>query len=200
MEAAGGHGHKLGPWTREQLARLEYPGRDLMMPRALVLDYVGAPFGSRVADVGAGLGWLTFPLALVVGSLGEVFALDPSPEAVEVIGERAQRSGLAQVRPREASAEETGLPDNFLDRIVWHTMYHDVADRAQALGEMHRILKPQGRWIIVDWDKRPMEKGPPLSVRVTPQEVETEVEAVGFRVVRKWSAGPVTWGITLEKP
>ncbi len=193
-------GHHLGAWNMEQLARLERPDRELLMPRDVVMGFVGVPFGGKVADVGAGLGWLTLPLALAVGSPGEVFAIDPSREAVEFIAERARQAGLAQVRPCQAPAEATGLADNFLDRIVWHIMYHDVADRDRALGEMHRILKPGGRWIIVDWDKREMKEGPPLSVRMSPLDVENEVERAGFKVLRHWSAGPVTWGITAEKP
>lgn len=194
-----GHGHHHGAWTMDQLRNLERPERDQLMPRAVVLSALGAEPGATVADVGAGLGWLTFPLAVAVGASGRVLAIDPSHDGIDAISTRARQEGLGQIETIQAPAENTGLPDNYVDRIVWHTMYHDVADRSAALDEMRRILKPGGRWVIVDWDKKPMEVGPPLTVRMSPDEVKAEVTQAGFEVVEEWEAGPVTWGLTLER-
>ena len=194
------HGHHHRAWTREQLSRLENPERVHLMPPMPVLQAIDAPSGGAVADVGAGLGWLTFPLAVRVGNSGTVWAIDPSRDGIEVIRARARQESLNQIRTVLAPAEDTGLDAQTVDRIVWHTMYHDVADRQAAIREMYRILRPDGRWVIVDWEKRPMVQGPPLEVRIAPEEVEKEVTAAGFSVRDRWSAGPVTWGLTLEKP
>lgn len=194
------HGHHHGAWTLEQLSRLNHPQREAMMPIGTVLAHVNATVGGKIADVGAGLGWLTFPLAVAVGASGRVLAIDPSRDGVQAIQQQAQQEGLGQIDALVASAEETGLPDDHLDCLVWHTMYHDIDDRPKALAEMYRILKPGGRWVIVDWEKRPMDSGPPLHVRMAVDEVEQEVSQVGFRIVESWSAGPVTWGLTVEKP
>lgn len=194
------HSHHHGPWTREQLSNLERPDREQLMPRGPVIQEVNAPFGGVVADIGAGVGWLTFPLAVAVGQSGKVLAIDPSVDGIQAIRERAEEQQLPQIETLNASAEETGLPDDYVDRLLWHTMYHDVNDRPKSVGEMFRIMKPGGRWIIVDWMKQDMEMGPHLSVRMSPQEVESEVTAAGFRKIREWKAGPVTWGLTFEKP
>ncbi len=193
------HHHHHGPWGMEQLKRLEHPDRARVMPPEVVLAHLNAGAGSRVADVGAGLGWLTFPLAVAVGASGRVLAIDPSEDGVAAIRERAKREGLGQIEALVAAAEDTGLADETVDSVVWHTMYHDVADRPAALGEMRRILKPGGRWVIVDWIKEEMESGPPLQVRMSAEEVEAEVTRAGFAVVDTWSGGPVTWGLTVEK-
>ncbi len=195
-QAQGHHHHHHGAWNREQLARLERPDRNRLMPIGTVLEALAVQPGAVVGDVGAGLGWLTFPLAQAVGPSGRVIAIDPSRDGISEIRGRAEREGLNQIEARLASAEETGLADGALDRVVWHTMYHDVANRPQALKEMHRILKPNGLWVIVDWDKRPMEMGPPEAVRLGPEEVAAEIQAAGFVVKAQWSAGPVTWGLT----
>lgn len=194
------HSQGTGGWSLDQLARLTHPDRVRLMPQAPVLEQINATAGSTVADIGAGLGWLTFPLAAAVGAGGQVLAIDPSQDGVAAIRERARSEGLNQVDARVASAEDTGLESSSVDRVIWHTMYHDVADRPKSVAEMRRILKPGGRWVIVDWEKRPMDQGPPESVRFHPQEVVAEVEAGGFRVIAQWSAGPVTWGLTLERP
>ena len=184
----------------EQLERLNRPDRSQLMPIGPVLEAVDARAGSVVADVGAGLGWLTFPLAVAVGSIGRVYAVDPSRDGIGVIESRAKSEGLGQIRAVVAPAEATGLSADSVDRIVWHTMYHDVGDRQAALQEMARILKPGGLWVIVDWDKRPMDMGPPLSVRMSPDDVWGEVQTEGFIEKRRFSPGPVTWGLTVEKP
>lgn len=194
------HHHHHGPWSLEQLQRLEHPEREALMPRGPVLAELNAKLGEKVADVGAGLGWLTFPIAVAVGESGRVLAIDPSPEGIARMRSRAQADGLSQIETLERGAEDTGLPAEYVDALVWHTMYHDVASRPRALQEMFRILKSGGRWVIVDWDKEEMESGPPLSVRMSPEEVRAEVETAGFRVKRQWKAGPVTWGLTVEKP
>ncbi len=195
-----GHSHHHGAWTAEQLKRLQHPDREQWMPRGPVMAAINAPFGGRVADVGAGLGWLTFPLAVAVGQSGRVLAIDPSEQGISSIRERADREGLSQIETLVAAAESTGLPDDYLDRIVWHTMYHDVHDRRKAIREMLRILKSGATWIIVDWEKEDTDMGPPQEVRMSPDEVTQEVTQAGFRVVDRWKAGPVTWGITAEKP
>ncbi|PSR23545.1 MAG: methyltransferase type 11 [Sulfobacillus acidophilus] len=170
------------------------------MPQAPVLEALNATPGAVVADVGAGLGWLTFPLAVAVGANGRVLAIDPSVDGIQAIQARARQEELAQIETIVARAEDTGLPHDYLDAALWHTMYHDIEDRNQALAEMHRILKPKGRWVIVDWDKRPMEFGPPHEIRIAREQVMEEVSAAGFHVVEQWTAGPVTWGLTVEKP
>lgn len=192
--------HNHGAWNMDQLSRLARPERHEMMPISTVLSHVRAESGSTVVDVGAGLGWLTFPLASLVGPSGRVVAIDPSTDGIQAITLKADQEHYKQVEARVARAEDTGLADECADCLVWHTMYHDVENRGLALSEMYRIAKSGAYWVIVDWDKRPMDVGPPLSVRMTAEEVEMEVHQVGFRTVERWQGGPVTWGLTMSKP
>lgn len=184
----------------EHLKNLMRPERESLMPKEPVLSHLEVRLGSRVADVGAGLGWLTFPLAIQVGPAGRVYAIDPSQDGISAIRGEARAESLGQIEAVLARAERTPLQDGEVDRIVWHTMYHDVQDRDQALLEMTRILKPGGLWVIVDWEKRQMEMGPPLEVRVTADTVIAEVSQTGMLLRERWQAGPVTWGLTFEKP
>ncbi len=170
------------------------------MPKAPVLAAVAADFGMRIADIGAGLGYFSLPLALAVGETGMVFAIDPSAAAREEIQVRAKAAELHQITVVEGEAESTHLEDGVLDRVLWHTMYHEVPDRESAFNEMMRIMKPGGKWVMVDWQKIKTPYGPPLEHRFRVDDVVAAVTRRGFREVRRFEPGPVTWGLVVEKP
>lgn len=193
-----GHHHPAG-WTREQLANLERPDREKIMPKGPVLEALDIPPGARVADVGAGLGYFTLPMAQAVGVTGRVLAVDPSADACRELAHRAKNAQLSHVEIIQRPAETTGIPRASLDRILWHTMYHDVHDLGAAIEEMGRILKNGGRWVIVDWLKEDTGMGPPLTVRVSSDQAVDAVASRGFRVVSRFTPGPVTWGLVVEK-
>lgn len=193
------HGHHGQGWNRQQLANLERPDREEIMPKTPVLIAMNAQLGERVADVGAGLGYFSFPLAVAVGASGTVLAIDPSEDACQELRMRARQAQVDQITVIQAGAERTGVEATTIDRILWHTMYHDVHDLVQSVTEMHRILKPGGLWVVVDWIKQETGMGPPLSVRVNPSEAQAQAELLGFKLVKQFSPGPVTWGLVFER-
>lgn len=95
---------------------------------------------SCLADIGAGTGILTRPLA---GRVGWIYAVEPNPEM-----RREAEKTLAGLRNRTllaASAEVTTLPDASLDAIVVAEAAHWF-DFVAARAEFLRILKPGG-WL-----------------------------------------------------
>lgn len=184
----------------EKLRRLDHAEREQIMPKAPVIQALRLAAGLRVADVGAGTGYFALPIAVAVGRHGLVEAIDPSPVARGTIHDRAREAGLAQVMVRDGRAEATGLPAQSVDRVLWHALYHEVEDRAAAVAEMWRILKPGGLWVVVDWKPEATEKGPPVEDRVAPAVVVAEATRVGFRLVEEFRPGPVTYGLVLAKP
>jgi len=61
---------------------------------------------------------------------------------------------------------------------------HEPADHAAFVREIVRLLRPGGRFLVVDWHKKPTEKGPPLEHRLAQQEVETVLSDAGLTVER----------------
>lgn len=116
-------------------------------PGAIVdatLDGLGAPDRLVVADVGAGTGVFSRPLA----DRGcRVIAIEPNAPM------RAAATAHERVEWRDGTGERTGLPDRSADLITVAQAFHWMrAD--EALAEFHRILKPGGRlahvWNIQD--------------------------------------------------
>ncbi|NMP23517.1 methyltransferase domain-containing protein [Sulfobacillus sp. DSM 109850] len=169
------------------------------MPKAPVIEALAPRPGQTIADVGAGLGWLSWPLAEAVGPSGHVWAIDPSAEAVQALSEKALTHGVSQLQAVRAFAEAIPLPGDDVDGVVWHTVALHMGDRVRAMAETMRILKPGGFWVAVDWKIVPTPFGPPLHRRVSAEVLEKEALTTGFRLVRRFEPGPVTWGLIFQK-
>ena len=186
-------------WSREQLERITNLDREKFMPRTPVLAALEPGQGQAIADVGAGLGWLSFPIAEHVGSRGKVFALEPSAEAVAELTRRAAQQKLAQLVAIETFAEHLPLADQSVDGVIWHTVALMMGDRRQALSESFRIVRPGGRLVVVDWKIIETPSGPPLERRVPEDLLAEEARAQGFTLKGRFDPGPVTWGLVFQR-
>lgn len=101
--------------------------------------------GESVVDIGCGTGRVT--AALAEQYQAEVLGVDPSAEMVEIARARLRaHAGVVQGR-----AEQLPCSDQAFERAVAHLVVH-LVDRRQALGEVHRALKPGGRFVICTVD------------------------------------------------
>jgi ubiquinone/menaquinone biosynthesis C-methylase UbiE len=115
-----------------------------------VLALAGLAAGGHVCDVGAGVGHLTRMMA----ERGmDVVAVEPNA-AMRTLGERELRP-FANVRWAVGTGEATGQPAGAFDLVSFGSSFN-VADRAKALVETHRILRPHG-WFCCLWNHRVLE-------------------------------------------
>jgi arsenite methyltransferase len=126
---------------------------DVVAQRARVLDLLAPAPGERApADVGVGPGLLALDLARLVGPTGRVVGLDLAPAMVAAATARLAALPQAEVRIGDAAALD--LPDAAVDAAVSTQVYEYVADMPRALAELHRVLRPGGRALILDTDWR----------------------------------------------
>jgi hypothetical protein len=59
---------------------------------------------------------------------------------------------------------------------------HEPPDPAAFLHEVKRALRPSCRILVVDWQKRPTEQGPPVEHRLSEDETRSLLSADGFSV------------------
>jgi len=115
-----------------------------------ILAALGATSGSRIADLGAGEGWLTLRLARQVGPTGRVFASDVSEPALRQLSETLAKDTLRNVELVLAEDDDPRLPYGTLDGVVILNAYHEMAKRVPVLEGVKRSLKPGGLLVIVD--------------------------------------------------
>ena len=125
---------------------------DVVAQRARVLDLLAPLPGEQVLDIGAGPGLLALDLARLVGEQGRVVGLDLAPAMVETAARRL--SGLTHAEVRLGDALALDLADGSFDAVVSTQVYEYVADMPRALSELHRVLRPGGRALILDTDWR----------------------------------------------
>jgi len=106
-------------------------------PQTIVAGLALAP-GQRVADVGAGRGYLTTRLAAAVGPSGHVTATDVDAAALAAIPPHGA------IETRVVRAEDPGLEAGVYDRILVSEVDHYLGDRADYLRRLARALKPGG--------------------------------------------------------
>jgi SAM-dependent methyltransferase len=110
-----------------------------------MLDLARVSPGDHVLDVAAGAGEQTIAAARRVGKTGRVLATDLAPRILERAASEARRHGLDQIAVRAMDGEALDLPDASFDVVISRVGLIYMPDRAKALAEMRRVLKPGGR-------------------------------------------------------
>ena len=129
----------------ERSEREQEERTDLLLPELRL-----AP-GMRVADVGAGTGYIARRMARLVGPSGKVYAVDVQPEMIRLLGDTARREKLAQIEPLLASAADTKLPPSSIDLAIMVDVYHELEFPYEVLSSIVRALKPGGRVVFVEY-------------------------------------------------
>ncbi len=118
--------------------------RRLYQPPAQVVDWAKIDKGMHVLELGPGPGAFTLEIAGRVGDAGHVTAVDISPVMIAKLEAKITKSGVANITPRVAPAYELPLPDASIDRAFLMSVLGEIPDRARALAEVRRVLKPDG--------------------------------------------------------
>lgn len=121
--------------------------------RRKTIDLVAIQPGESVLEVGCGTGTLTLLAQQKAGPTGQATGIDLAPEMVAVAREKAARRG-SPARFQAGIIQEIPFPDASYDAVIASLMVHhlpDEAARRQGLAEVLRVLKPGGRFTIVEF-------------------------------------------------
>ena len=98
-----------------------------------------------VGDLGCGAGHISEALA---PSVGRVIAVDESGPMLAAAEERLKSH--PNVELRTGTIEALPIDDNSLDAAVLFLVAHFITDPTKVMREIRRVLKPNGRLLIVD--------------------------------------------------
>lgn len=133
-----------------------------------LLDRLGVKAGMRVADVGAGEGYFTLPIARRVGPTGAVTATEIDAAFTRFITYSAEQEGLANVRTIVQGYTSPELPPGSQDLVVLCEVFKALTTNAQArdpahvaasvapfLANVRASLAPGGRFAVIEHDSDP---------------------------------------------
>lgn len=159
--------------------------------------------GVTLADLGCGEGHYTFALADVMGAKGLIYALDLWQPGIQALTPRAATEGRHNIKAMLVNiSRRLPLQDESVDVALMATVLHDLLefDLADgALKEAARVVRPKGTLAIVEFKKIEGPPGPPLRIRLTPEEVEQVVAPYGFVKTRVAEVGPYNYLILFVK-
>ncbi len=127
-----------------------YLSPDVAAQRAVVLERLALRNGEIVLDIGSGPGLLVAEMAKLVGDEGQVTGLDMSAPMNVMAAARCK--DFASVDFKEGDATNLPFKNASFDVVVSTQVYEYVPDMPLALSELHRVLKPGGRVLILDTD------------------------------------------------
>ena len=122
--------------------------RWLHKPERILAPYVQP--GMTALDFGCGMGLFSIAMARLVGDAGRVIAADLQPQMLEVLSRRAAKAGLGvRICTHQCAADRIGI-DQRLDFALAFYSAHEVPDLRRLLAEIHSLLVPQGRLLVVE--------------------------------------------------
>jgi ubiquinone/menaquinone biosynthesis C-methylase UbiE len=104
--------------------------------------------GERLLEIGVGTGYYSLDLAEWVGPEGRVELFDLQREFLDHVMRGASERGLENLLPTEGDATALPFEDGSVDAVVLTAVLGEIPDRATALTEIRRVLKPDGRLVV----------------------------------------------------
>jgi ubiquinone/menaquinone biosynthesis C-methylase UbiE len=152
--------------------------------------------GSEVLDIGCGIGGIDLLLAERFGA-AHVVGIDVEPDNLALATRRAAAKGLARrvsYKLVEAKPGPLPFPSGGFDVVYSKDALIHIADKEALFADIHRLLRPGGRFIASDWlrvDDQPpsaaMERyiaSEGLSFAMaSPARYRRAMEAAGFRAI-----------------
>ncbi len=163
--------------------RFQYEGfdRDVWQKPDEVIALLGIGAGDRIADIGAGGGYFTFPFADAVGPTGRVYAVDVDDILIAYLDERVREERRENVVVVRGAYDDPILPDGEIDLVFLANTYHHIEDRPAYFRRVQTDLAPGGRVALVELDDRSWF--PRVSGHFTAAEqIQAEMTEAGYRL------------------
>jgi SAM-dependent methyltransferase len=162
---------------------LERPNREREERTDLLLQNLALKATDHVADLGAGTGYFSFPIAQQVGA-GKVLAVDIEPEMLRLIEQRKLVDGVNNIDTVLASESSPNIPNASVDVVLLVDAYHEFSYPREVMNGVVKGLKPGGRVVLVEY--RGEDSSVPIKLlhKMTQQQAIKEMSAVGLQWLR----------------
>jgi precorrin-6B methylase 2 len=168
-------GHQGADW-------LERPEREAEERPSVLLQSLQIRAGDMIADIGAGSGYLSLPLARLTGPSGRVYAVDIQQEMIDLLSRKLAAQAVTNVAPVLGTLTNAQLAPASIDLAILVDVYHEFSYPFEMMQSICRALKPGGRVVFVEY------RGENPEIPIKPVHKMTEAQ-----VRKEMRTQPLTW-------
>ncbi|MGH2717369.1 MAG: arsenite methyltransferase [Actinomycetota bacterium] len=148
--AGGSNGFGTFSYDDFELEEVPQAAADAALGSGNPLSFARVSAGDRVLDLGCGGGIDVILAARRVGPAGQVTGIDMTDEMVELAQHNMAEAGLDNVEILKGTIEDLPLPSESIELLVSNCVINLSVDKARALAEAARVLRPGGRFAVSD--------------------------------------------------
>ncbi len=153
--------------------------------------------GMNLLDMACGRGEYSLAASKIIGDDGLVYAIDLWEEGIADLRRQVSDRKIRNIDARVADVRERiPVKDSCVDLCLMATVLHDLVETngaGQALKEAARVLRPEGILAAIEFKKMEGPPGPPMRIRLTPEEVGRLTSPHGFMRRRIIDVGPYNY-------
>lgn len=169
-------GHRAAAW-------LDRPDREREERTDLLIKKLPLEPDSVVADIGAGTGYFSFPIAERVPD-GKVLAVDIQQEMLDIIKSRQASGAPANVETVLGVEDDTALANSSVDLILIVDAYHEFSFPYEMGMSMAYALKPGGKLVLIEFRKEDRTVPIKLLHKMSQSQARREMANIGLEWIR----------------
>ena len=159
-----------------------------------VLQETGLKSGDNFLDIGCGDGYFSIAASKIVSNKGKVYALDSYEKSIVALKQQIHRESIGNIEAIVADVtKKMPLPDATTDVCLMANVVHGFLANGEVpsvMAETARVMKAGSTLAVVEFQKIPGPPGPPISIRMTPEELEDLISRYGFKKNKVAEVGP----------
>lgn len=168
--------------------------RKKMLPPYEVLKKLGIKSNDIVADIGCGPGYFTIPASEYLDNT-KIYALDISEDMLNHLKSINQSEKIVAVKTEPYNLK---LPNKTVTFALLVSVIHEIDNLDKFIGEINRILKVNGRFAIIEWQKTKLDLGPAFQHKFSPEEI-IEICHKQFKHIKTIDFNEYFYGCIFEK-
>ncbi len=172
----------------KKLEKLNNPQRLKDIPPHYVWGKLDIEKADILVEIGAGTAFFTIAF-LQHAKPSKIYACDVSEVMINWINKNVVEK-FSNIIPIKSEEHFIPLDDGIADVVFMINLHHELDKPASTIKEAYRILKSNGKILIIDWKKEDMVDGPPLQIRWLPEQVKEQLVDLGFKNVNIFTELP----------
>ncbi|MDD5456277.1 MAG: methyltransferase domain-containing protein [Candidatus Margulisbacteria bacterium] len=183
----------------ENISRLDNPERRVILPPKKLLQELGLKSNDRMLDVGAGIGYFSFPAAEIVGESGKVTAVDTSPEMIKELQARISNASTNNIETIISKEYSFGVSENYFDFVLISLVLHEIEGKLRFIKAAHAALKKSGTLAIIEWIRQPTVEDRNRHDRISKTDAMLIIPQAGFTKITDYDYNNFFYYITAKK-